>query len=220
VHAAFSPDARRIVTASEDFTAAVWDARTGLLLTPPLKHGNTVMSASFSTDNRWVVTASADKTARVWSASSGDPLTPSLHHLDLVKRARFLPDNRHLVTSEGLGAFSTWPLEVEAKPMEDVVALADLLSGGGVTGMERRHSLKKESSASIWRRLRTLYPVDFTTTPTQVATWHEFEAEEADRQQQWAAVVFHLERLLSFRPKDARLMERIARAKKNVAEAN
>jgi WD40 repeat protein len=220
MHAAFSPDARRIVTASEDFTAAVWDARTGLRLTVPLKHGNTVMSASFSTDNRWVVTASADKTARVWSASSGDPLIPSLHHLDLVKRARFLPGNRHLVTSDGLGAFSAWPLEVEAKPMEDVVALAHLLSGGGVTGMERWPSLKKESLASIWRRLRTLYPADFSTAPTQVATWHEFEADEAYSQRQWAAVVFHLERLRSFRPGDARLLERLALAKKNAAEAN
>src|SRR6185436_16488341 len=48
VHADFSPDGRRIVTSSEDFTSAVWDARTGVQLTPLLKHGNTVMAATFS----------------------------------------------------------------------------------------------------------------------------------------------------------------------------
>ena len=37
--ASFSPDGRRVVTASADHSARVWDAETGKPLTEPLRHG-------------------------------------------------------------------------------------------------------------------------------------------------------------------------------------
>jgi WD40 repeat protein len=63
--AAFSPDGTRVVTASEDNTARVWDAATGKLLTL-LQHQGGVLSAAFSPDGTRVVTASADNSARAW----------------------------------------------------------------------------------------------------------------------------------------------------------
>jgi hypothetical protein len=69
MHAAFSPDGKRIVTASKDKTARLWDAATGKPIGEPLKgHDDTVRSASFSPDGRRIVTASSDKTARIWDA--------------------------------------------------------------------------------------------------------------------------------------------------------
>ena len=41
--AQFSPDGKRVVTASRDNTARVWDAQTGQPLTEPLKHAGWVM---------------------------------------------------------------------------------------------------------------------------------------------------------------------------------
>jgi WD40 repeat protein len=62
----------RVVTASDDKTARVWDATTGKSLTPPLEHQQAVKNAAFSPDGTCVVTASDDKTARMWHIGLND----------------------------------------------------------------------------------------------------------------------------------------------------
>ena len=54
----FSPDGRRIVTASDDKTARVWDAESGKPVGEPMRHEDVVYAASFSPDGRRIVTAS------------------------------------------------------------------------------------------------------------------------------------------------------------------
>jgi WD40 repeat protein len=64
--AVFSPGGIRVVTASDDQTARIWDATTGKPLAPPFEHQGRVSSAAFSSDGTRVVTASFDHTARIW----------------------------------------------------------------------------------------------------------------------------------------------------------
>jgi WD40 repeat protein/tRNA A-37 threonylcarbamoyl transferase component Bud32 len=69
--ASFSPDGSRIVTASQDNTAKVWDAKTGGLVHTLTGHIRMVYWASFSPDGSRILTASGDATAKVWDAQSG-----------------------------------------------------------------------------------------------------------------------------------------------------
>lgn len=73
--AAFSRDGRRVVMASADKTARVWDATTGTQLALMAGHQGFVFAAMFSPDGQRVVTASSDKTARVWDPETGKQLT-------------------------------------------------------------------------------------------------------------------------------------------------
>ena len=97
--AQFSPDRKRILTASYDKTARVWDAETGKALTEPMRHDDVVLSAQFSPDGKRIVTASQDKTARIWDGETGKALTEPMKHDDNVTTAQFSPDGRRIVTA-------------------------------------------------------------------------------------------------------------------------
>jgi hypothetical protein len=80
--AEFSPDGGRVVTASLDGAARVWDAATGRPVSEPLRHGGKVFHARFSPDGQRVLTASADGTARVWEVPAAPtPAPPGLADL-------------------------------------------------------------------------------------------------------------------------------------------
>ena len=72
--AAFSPDGARIVTASNDKTARVWDAEKRQGAGNDSSHDGEVTAAAFSPDGTRIVTASYDNTARVWDAARGKEL--------------------------------------------------------------------------------------------------------------------------------------------------
>jgi WD40 repeat protein len=97
--AAYSPDGTRIVTASDDKTAWIWDAGTGVQLAVLAAHNDRINSAAYSPDGTRIVTASRDKTARIWDARTGVQLTVLFGHGDVVESAAYSPDGTRIVTA-------------------------------------------------------------------------------------------------------------------------
>jgi WD40 repeat protein/predicted Ser/Thr protein kinase len=98
----------RLLTASEDRTARVWDAATGQPVTPPLVHEGPVMAAVFSPDGHRVATASADGTARLWDAVTGATLGEPMRHPSLVADIAFSVDGQRVVTASWDGSARVW----------------------------------------------------------------------------------------------------------------
>jgi len=115
ISAAFSPDGRRIVTASVDHSARVWDAATARQLAVLSGHDDMVSSAAWSPDGRRIVTASEDHTARVWDAATARQLAV-LSHSSAVRRAAFSPDGQRIVTASEDHTARIWDATT-AKPL-------------------------------------------------------------------------------------------------------
>ncbi len=97
--AAFNAAGTRIVTASNDKTARVWDAASGKQIVVLKGHQDWVLSAAFSPDGTRIVTASQDGTARIWDATSGQQLTVLSGHSGGVVSAAFSFDGARIVTA-------------------------------------------------------------------------------------------------------------------------
>lgn len=111
--ARFDPSGERVVTASHDRTARVWDAGTGTPLTPPLPHGDEVYEARFSPDGQWVVTGSRDTQARIWDPRSGKLLL-ELPHQSWVASAKFNPRSDQLATACYDQRARLWPIDLNS----------------------------------------------------------------------------------------------------------
>jgi WD40 repeat protein len=121
---AFSPDGKRVVTASDDHTARVWDLAGPTQVAIVLRgHTDIINSAAFSPDGKRVVTASDDHTARVWNLAGATPVATVLSgHTDAVNNAAFSPDGTRVVTASDDHTARVWDL---AGP----TPLATVLSG-------------------------------------------------------------------------------------------
>jgi WD40 repeat protein/serine/threonine protein kinase/TPR repeat protein len=97
--AQYSPDGTRIVTASHDRTARIWDARTGIELAALTGHTDHVGFASYSPDGTRIVTASDDMSVRVWDARTGAQLLLLAGHRDTVSTAAYSSDGTRIVTA-------------------------------------------------------------------------------------------------------------------------
>src|SRR6185437_8853394 len=107
-----SPDGRRIVTASADRTARVWDATTGKQLVELSGHEDSVSDAEFSADGLRIVTASRDRSVRVWESATGRALAVFNGHDEEVETAAFSPDGSRVISASYDDTARVWDARI------------------------------------------------------------------------------------------------------------
>ncbi len=169
--ASFSPDGTRIVTASDDNTARVWDSSSGRAIAALSGHEGRVESASFSPDGTRIVTASEDHTARVWDASPNTPddrraIATLSGHESEVTSAAFSPDpdGTRIVTASGDGTARVWDAgsgrEIAALREREYTVTSAAFSPDGA----RIVTASEDNTARVW----ALDPIVFASAGEQV----------------------------------------------------
>jgi WD40 repeat protein len=105
---AFDISGEKVVTASWDRTARIWDAVTGQSSIVFEGHAGGVNTAAFSLDGRQVITASSDATARIWDAQSGQCLHILEGHQGWVSCALFSRDGERAFTASADRTVRVW----------------------------------------------------------------------------------------------------------------
>jgi WD40 repeat protein len=94
-----SPDGKKIISASADNSAKIWDLVSGKMLANLKIHSKIVNLATFSPDGKKIITASDDNTLIFWNASTGEHISTWDKNISSLQSVEFSKDGTRLLTS-------------------------------------------------------------------------------------------------------------------------
>jgi len=150
VAAEFSPDGQLICTASDDWTARIWDARTGRMCFV-LQHTDRVYSAKFSSDGTRIVTIGDDTTAKIWDVATGQSVTTYMGHSQSLWVGQFSPDGSQVLTAGDDGTARIWDAENGAE-RHALQGHRATIYCGAFSPKDRKHvvTVSRDKTVRLW----------------------------------------------------------------------
>jgi WD40 repeat protein len=106
--AAFTPDARRVVSAGRDGAIRLWDRTSRREIRRVDARQGQLYAARPSPGGQRVVSAGSTGTVKVWALGGARPLATLRGHRGAVYSAAFSPDGRRVVSAGGDGTARVW----------------------------------------------------------------------------------------------------------------
>ncbi len=119
----YSADASRIVTASDDGTARVWDALSLMAVSLCGHHAGGCTTADLTADGAWVVSAGRDGMVRVCDAATGAAASEPIGPLDEITDVAWCGSRSRVVTVSTDGKLRLW--DTETATLVDEVSATD-----------------------------------------------------------------------------------------------
>ncbi|MBD1824897.1 caspase family protein [Cyanobacteria bacterium FACHB-DQ100] len=104
----FSPDGKRLASASQDKTIKLWNIEKGILIQTLSAHTEAVTALSFRSDGEVLASGSADQTIKLWNVSKGRILDTFKGHNATASVIRFSPDGRILAAGTLTNTLHLW----------------------------------------------------------------------------------------------------------------
>jgi WD40 repeat protein len=141
---AFSPDGRRLASASADKTVIIWDTEKRSAIHHLQGHKEPVRAVAFSTDGNRLISGSEDHTVRLWDAGRGMLMQMLEGHEDVVTAVAFSPDGHYIASGSNDKTVRLW----DAKTGAFLKVLG--LQESGITSLSFSHDGQHLLTCADW----------------------------------------------------------------------
>src|SRR5262249_46556884 len=107
---AYSSDGARLLSASDDKTARLWDVATHKPVQTFAGHTGCVKCAALSADGKRVLTGAADQTVRLWGVESGKEIKRLEQHADSLVGVAFNDGGKESLSASRDSGVRIWKL--------------------------------------------------------------------------------------------------------------